>query len=210
MNSFNWVDYVVVVIFLGSILAGLMRGLVKEMIGLVTWVAAFVAAVMFASPLAAHFTGSDQVQSVVASASTTTGLSAVTPVSYISLGISFIAIFVGVLILGKFINYMVSSAVEGRGISFANRFLGGIFGSARGVLFVLVMMFIVQLSPFSAQPYWTQSQFVAYFQPAVQMIDDAVSPGLKGLKDKVGNTIKNTNPQQFIQGMNGIYQGLVK
>ena len=160
MDNFNWVDYVVLGIFILSLLAGLMRGFVKEVILVLTWLAAFVVAGMFASPLANVFTSSPQIQSAITSASNSAGVNAAQPISMVSIAISFILIFIGVLIVGKVISLFVTSAVEGRGISFVNRLLGGAFGLVRGFILVILMMFLVQLTPIWSQSTWTQSRFV--------------------------------------------------
>src|ERR1041385_2992010 len=68
MSNLNWVDIVILVIFFASVLAGLIRGFVKEIISLVTWIAAFFIATMFASKLAAWFTSFPSVQSMISSA----------------------------------------------------------------------------------------------------------------------------------------------
>lgn len=203
MGNMNWVDYVVIGVFFLSTLAGLMRGLVKELFSLLAWVAAFVLATLFATRLAAVFSGSSQIQSTVSSA---TNGSAVQPMSMISIGVSFLLIFIGVLILGKIISFFISSAVEGGGISFVNRFLGAIFGFGRGVLLVLVMMFLVGLSPMATEDYWTQSYFVHAMQPELKWLDDTVSPSIQNLKTSVGDTFKNVNTDQIMQQMKGTSQ----
>lgn len=189
MTNLNWVDLSVLAIFLLSMLAGLMRGFVKEIIGLIAWVAAFIIACLFASRLASAFTSSNTVQSAM----TNSSMNLAEPVSLVSLGISFVCIFVVVLIIGKVISFIISGAVEGTGVSFINRFLGAVFGLARGFLLVIVTMFLVGLSPMAGEYWWTESQFVNYFQPIVKMVGEKVQPGLEDLKSKVGQTISKVN-----------------
>lgn len=197
MSSLNWVDNVILFVFLISVLAGLGRGLVKEVLSLLTWLAAFVVAALFSTSVASYFTGSTQVQSMVANTTNTIGINTAKSVSVLSLGISFVALFVGTLILGSIINALTSRAVERGGISFANRLLGAVFGLIRGTLIVLVGIFLVQLSPISQEPYWQASQFVRAYQPSVQWLSNIVEPGLQSLKTKVGDTLQNVNGQQF-------------
>ncbi len=47
MATYTWVDYVIILIFSLSILAGFGRGFIKEAISLITLIAAFVVAIMF-------------------------------------------------------------------------------------------------------------------------------------------------------------------
>lgn len=199
MSSLNWVDNIILFVFFMSVVAGLMRGLVKEVISLLTWLAAFIVAVIFSPKLAAMFTSSPSVQSMVSGASTAVGLNTAQPVSMFAIGVSFIALFVGTLIVGSLINSLTSRAVERQGISFANRLLGSVFGLARGFIIVLVIIFLVQLSPIQQQPYWSSSQFVNAFQPAVQWFGNLVQPGFQSLKAKVDTTLQNTNAAQLFR-----------
>jgi membrane protein required for colicin V production len=200
MSSLNWVDNVILFVFFMSVVAGLMRGLVKEVISLLTWLAAFVVAVLFSSKLAGIFTSSHQVQSMISGATSSIGINTAQPVSVLSLGLSFVLLFVGTLIVGSIINSMTSKAVERTGISFSNRLLGSVFGLGRGFLIALVGIFVVQLSPIQQESYWSQSQFVTAFQPAVQWLGGIVQPGFDSLKSKVSDTLQNTNTQQLFQG----------
>lgn len=188
MSNLNWVDIVILVIFLASVLAGLIRGFVKEIISLVTWIAAFIIAMMFSSKLAAWFTSMPSVQSMMTSASSSIGANAEQSVSYIAIGISFLILFIGTLIVGSIISMIITRAVEGVGIGFVNRLLGGVFGLARGFLIVVVVIFLVQLTSAAQQTWWAQSQFVNSFQPAVAWVGGMISPGLATLKEKVSNT----------------------
>lgn len=176
MTGFNGVDYVVIAILLISTLAGLMRGLLHEVIALITWIAACIVAILFASKLAASFSGAEQG-------------------TMVSIGLSFIALFLGTLLVGTLINYFVSRTMSMAGIGIFNRFLGGVFGIARGFLMVIVMMFIVQLTPAAAQPYWSQSQFVTSFQPEVVWFSDLVTPGLQDIRTTVSDGMQKMGTQ---------------
>ncbi len=203
MNSLNWVDYIILGIFLASIVAGLMRGVVKEVLSLLTWLAAFVVASLFSSTLANSFTSSSSVQSAVSTASNHIGAHAATSVSMLAIGVSFAILFIGTLIVGSLINYVISRVVQGGGISIANCLLGGIFGVLRGYLINLLVVFLVQLSPLADQAAWAQSELVRSFQPAAQWLSNIVEPKLKNLKEKVGQTLENTNAQGVIHNFTG-------
>ncbi|TAL87901.1 MAG: CvpA family protein, partial [Rhodanobacter sp.] len=51
----NWVDAIILGILVLSVLMGLLRGLVAELLSLVIWVAAFVVAALFGPDVAALF-----------------------------------------------------------------------------------------------------------------------------------------------------------
>lgn len=188
MNNLNWIDYIVVAIFLLSTLAGLMRGFIKELTLLITWVAAFILATLFATPLAQLFANSPKVQSAMASAASNAGPSTHS-LSMLTIGVSFLVIFVAVLLLGRILSYIVSSATTVNGLGLINRFLGGLFGLVRGFLLIIILMFLVELTAFAYEPAWTQSQFVNAFQPTVKWMDEKVSPSIQNFKTQMQNTI---------------------
>lgn len=191
MDNLNWVDYIVLAVLAISVLAGLARGFIKEVIGLVTWIVALVVATLFASPIANAFTGSSQIQSAINTASSATGMNTAHPVSMLALAISFICIFAGVVLIGRIVNYFLTTATAGYGISLVNRLLGALFGLVRGFILVVVLIFVVELTPLAQQGYWSASQFVVSFQPTVNKLGDIVQPGINSLKEKAGQTLKN-------------------
>lgn len=52
----NWADYFIVIVIALSMLMGLWRGLLREVISLTTWIAAFAIAYLFSEDGAAHLT----------------------------------------------------------------------------------------------------------------------------------------------------------
>ncbi len=208
MANLNWVDYIILAIFLFSMLAGFGRGFVREVISLLTIIAAFIVASMFANTLAVMFTSSASVQTVVAQASASTGTNAAQSASYVALGLSYTLLFVGTLIIGSIIGFFVNMAFQAGILGIGNRLLGAVFGLARGFIINLVIIFVVQLTPFASQPAWGQSQMVVAFQPAVQWLGNLVSPTLANLKEKLGNTLQDMNSS--IQNVTNSIQGVVK
>src|SRR5438046_202814 len=121
MAEFNWVDYTIVIIFFFSILAGLLRGLVREILAIFTWLGAFVISVLFSSKVAALFTGSDAGQSVISGTSSAVGTNTTESISLVSLGLSFICLFLLTLIIGSLISSLLNQAVNGTGLGVINR-----------------------------------------------------------------------------------------
>ena len=190
--TFNWVDYLLLAVFFISVVGGLMRGGVREVMSLLTWIAAFIVASLFAKPVASYFAGSQSAQSLISSASTGSfGMSAGSQVSLFALGVSFTVLFFATIIAGSLLGYFANRIVEGGGISIVNRVLGGTFGFVRGYLIDLLIIFIVQLTPFSQENYWIQSSIVAGFQPTVQWLGNKVQPGFESLKSRMGQTLED-------------------
>lgn len=167
MSNLNWVDDVILIVFFLSILAGLMRGLVREIISVLTWVAAFFVSIYFADPVA----------------------NAVHATTAVSVGITAGVLFIGTIIAGAIINYIVGRIVEGQGISFTNRLLGGVFGLARGFLIILAAVFLVQLTAYAKEDYWDKSQLVHAMQPSAKWLQDKMEPRMAAIKDKMSETL---------------------
>ena len=81
---------------------------------------------------------------------------------------SFLAIFVMVLILGVLFNYMLSFLVIKTGLSGTDRLLGMVFGFARGLLLVGVMLLLISLTSFVREAWWQNSSLI----PQLQFIVD--------------------------------------
>lgn len=204
-ETMNWIDYTLICIIGLSILLGFAKGFVKEIISLLSLVAAFFVASMFANKLAVVFTASPTVQNVVSQASSSIGMNAATPVSYVALGISFGVLFLGTIIAGSIVSMILNLAVQTGVLGLSNRLLGAGFGFLRGLLLDLVIIFVVQLTSFSQQPAWQQSQVVAQFQPAVVWLGNIVSPSLANLKERFGQTVQNVGAS--VQDLSEQYQG---
>jgi membrane protein required for colicin V production len=130
---------VLAVVALSTLLA-FVRGVVRELIAIVAWIAGFVAAVRYSGPAGELFAGLQ-----------------LTPV--VRHVIAFALILVVVLIAGALVARMLKSAVNAVGLGFIDRFLGGLFGLARGVLLVLVFVLIAGLTALPKHDWWQNSAF---------------------------------------------------
>lgn len=146
MSTFNWIDYTIIAIIALSVLISVMRGFVREVISLVIWVAAIAVSFIFyryTADLLVNFIHSDSVRLVV----------------------SFVGLFLVTLVLGMLINYLIGQLVANTGLSGTDRVLGIIFGIARGILVVVLLMMLVSLTPFAKESVWHESVLVPHFQP---------------------------------------------
>ncbi|KAA0068830.1 CvpA family protein [Rhodanobacter sp. T12-5] len=151
----NWTDYIILGILGLSILIGLWRGLVSEVLALVIWVAAFWAAWVFGPVVAAHFEGVIHVPSVRI---------------IVGYGICFVA----VLIFGALLRFVIRKLIEGTGLSGTDRLLGMLFGFARGVLLVTLLVFLVGFTAFTRDPWWQQSVLLPQFQRVAAWLEQRV------------------------------------
>ena len=79
--------------------------------------------------------------------------------------------------------------------------MGGVFGLVRGLLLVVVGVYLVQMTSAAEAAAWQQSTIVHALQPAAAWLSNLVSPGLETLKTKVGDTLQNSG--QFLQDIKG-------
>lgn len=148
--ALNWIDYTIFGIILLSLLIGVVRGLICEVISLITWIAAFVLAIEFANPASAHLT-------FAASATT----------KYI---IAFAGIFIITLVIGISINALVRHLWHKTGVPVLDRLLGLLLGIARGIVIVAFILLFVDASPLKTEPVVKESQFIPLFNPVVKWL----------------------------------------
>jgi membrane protein required for colicin V production len=128
-------DYLVLFILISSVVISTLRGLVKEMLSLVGWVAAFVVANAFGAKLAPM-------------------LPSVFPGETVRLIVAFIALFLGVRVLMGLLSLAVGALIDATGLTLADRGLGGLFGLGRGVVIVLAGVILCGMTSIPQQAFW--------------------------------------------------------
>ena len=134
----NWADYIVLGVIALSVLIGLWRGLVSEVMALAVWIAAFWVAWLLGPHVATRFRGIIELPSAR---------------MLVGYGLCFLV----VLLLGALLRFLVSKLVESTGLTGTDRLLGMGFGFVRGVLLVTLAVFLLGFTPFSRDPWWQQS-----------------------------------------------------
>jgi len=183
-GNFNWLDYLFSSIFVLFILLSLWRGLVKEIISIGAWAAGLFIGFMFAPKLAALFTDSSAVQATLTHAGSKVSEHATTESSF-AVGVCFVILLVGTLVIGAIISYIMAKVVQVSGISFFNRLLGGVFGFIKGFIVNLVILFCTQMTSYAEEPAWKQSQIVQAYQPVIALLENKMGPEFEDLKAKI-------------------------
>lgn len=150
-------DYFVLFVLCCSIIISTLRGLVKEILSLISWVAAFIVANLYSETLAQWMPDivSGQVMRLIA---------------------AFIVLFIGVKFLMSLLMVAVGSLVRAAGMTPADRGLGGLFGLARGVVIVLTVVLLCGLTAVPQQPFWRD----ALFSPMAETAARTAIPFLPG------------------------------
>ncbi|TBR39088.1 MULTISPECIES: CvpA family protein [Dyella] len=156
----NWTDYIIVAVLGLSVLIGLWRGLISEVLALGIWIAAFWVAWTFGPDVSGYFEHRIELPSARI---------------LVGYGICFLA----VLLAGALLRFVVSRLVEGTGLSGTDRLLGMVFGFARGVLLVTLAVFLLGFTAFARDPWWQQSVLLPQFKGVAAWLGDKVPDSVR-------------------------------
>lgn len=142
--AFIWIDWVIIAIIALSGLMSLKRGFVKEALSLVTWIVAGIVAWMFGGALSPHlaeYIATPSARVIAACA----------------------LLFVVTLLVGALVNHLLGELIRVTGLSGTDRFLGIVFGAARGALLVVVLVGLLSLGPVQQDVWWHDSVLIPHF-----------------------------------------------
>ena len=88
------------------------------------------------------------------------------------------AVFVGSFVVSTLISRAAYKQFRISGLTAMNRILGAIFGIARGVVVLTLLLFGAQFSPATEANWYRNSELVPYFSPLLAFTDDVVSQQL--------------------------------
>ena len=162
MPTLAWVDWTLLAVLALSVVVGLWRGLVFELMSLVGWVVAYVAAQLFSPQLAAHLP------------SGMLGL----PGSALSLGAGFALTFIGVLIAWSLLARLLRLLIHATPLTLVDRSLGAAFGLVRGAVLLLALATVVAFTPAVRSQPWQDSQGAAWLRVALQGIKPVLPAGV--------------------------------
>ena len=144
-------DYAVLAILLISIVVSVLRGLVREILSLIGWVAAFVVASMFAETVAPYLTvlpSHPVLRTIVA----------------------FLLLLLGMALVMAVLNWGIMRAIQAAGLSLADRGLGGLFGLARGVVIVVALVMVGGMTKLPQMDFWKEAMFSPLAETAVKTV----------------------------------------
>ncbi len=144
-------DFVVLIIFIVSILLSIVRGIVRESLSLAGWVIAYMVAKAFAKDFVT-----------------------VLPLSItddsLRMLVSFFAIFLSVLIVMSMVTMLASALIRTVGLGSVDKFFGALFGFARGLLVVLLLVLSAGLTTLPQEPFWRKALLSKPLETGVIMI----------------------------------------
>ena len=171
----NWADYTILAVLGLSVLMGLWRGFVAEVLALAVWACAFWVAWLLGPILADRFSASISTPSV-------------------RVILAYALCFIAVLIAGAIVTFLMRKLVEGSGLSGSDRLLGMVFGLGRGLALVVLLVFLLGFTPFSADPWWRQSRLLPGFESGAHWLGARLPAEVSRYLDPVDALIKPAPP----------------
>ncbi|MEZ0306685.1 MAG: CvpA family protein [Ramlibacter sp.] len=132
-------DWVFVTVLAVSLLLGAWRGLVYEVLSVISWLGAFVVAQWLAPEVAVWLpmAGSPE------------------PIRYAA---GFVVVFITVVIAGALLAWVTKKLVEAVGLRPVDRILGAAFGLMRGAVLLMALAVVVNMTPLKSGAWWTESK----------------------------------------------------
>ncbi len=137
------VDWGLIVVLAVSLLLGAWRGLVYEVLSLVSWIGAFLFAQWLAPSLASHLPLGDLAE----------------PLRYAA---AFALVFILTAFIGGLLVSLLKKAVNAVGLRPVDRALGMVFGLARAMVLLLAVAVVAGLTPLGQSPVWRDSAGAPY------------------------------------------------
>ena len=147
----GWVDLVLLGILAVSVLLGLWRGLVFEVLSIMGWMVAYFAC-PYVAPFIANWLPQDQLAPNLLHA------------------LSLVLAFMLILLLWGLSARLLRALIHATPLSIIDRVLGGGFGVLRGVLIGLLAVVLVSMTPAVHSAPWQESQVAPWLQAALHLL----------------------------------------
>ncbi|MGH8678229.1 MAG: CvpA family protein [Burkholderiales bacterium] len=144
-------DYAALLIVGVSIVISLVRGLMREVLSLASWICAFFVA-RFGAPVVAEW------------------LPGAVSHEGVRLALGFVLVMVASVLLFSLISLQLAKLVKLTGLTSTDRVLGAFFGLARGLLVAIVTVLIAGLTPLPQERFWREAMFAAPLEAAASWL----------------------------------------
>jgi membrane protein required for colicin V production len=157
-----WIDYSIIGIIAFSLVIGISRGFVKEVLALATWGIAIWVGIHFNREISLYLAARISHPSARIAA-------------------AFAILVVATLIFGAIVGFLLNELVKKTGLSGTDRFIGMFFGIARGMLVVSVLILFAGFTPLPEDPWWKESTLIPHFQKMALWLRTVLPSGIAGL-----------------------------
>ena len=131
-------DWVFIGVMALSLLLGAWRGLVYEVLSVMSWIAAFVVAQWLAPDAAQWLPMKGSAE----------------PIRYAA---GFVLVFIAVVFAGALLAWLTKKVIEAVGLRPVDRLLGAMFGLLRGAVLLMALAVVVHMTPLKSGQWWTES-----------------------------------------------------
>ena len=131
-------DWIFAAVMGASMLLGAWRGLVFEVLSVLSWIAAFVLAQWFAPDLAVRLPMGGAGESIRYAA-------------------GFVLVFIAAVFAGGMLAFLMAKLIASVGLRPIDRLLGAVFGALRGVVLLLAATVVVGMTPLKDSVEWRAS-----------------------------------------------------
>ncbi len=132
----------------------LLRGFVRESLALAGWILAMWVSFLYMNPMAIFL---DPYLSL--------------PPSLLSL-VSFALLFILTLIIAALVSNLIATLVDRTGLSGTDRAIGMLFGIARGIIIVGILILLAGFTLVPQDPWWKDSVLIPHFQQLAIMMKE--------------------------------------
>lgn len=151
LPALGWLDWTFLAVLGVSVLVGLWRGLVFELMSLAGWVVAWFGAQWGAPQLLPW-------------------LPVAEPSSPLRLAAALLLCFVGLLLLWSLLARLLRMLMHATPLSLPDRLLGAGFGALRGVVLLLALASVIALTPAAQSNGWRLSQGARWLELGLQAL----------------------------------------
>jgi len=148
-------DWILLAVLVFSLAVGAWRGLVFEVLSVLSWIAAFVLAQWFAPAVALWLPMSGAAEAMRYAA-------------------GFVLVFVAAIFLGGLVAFVIKKLVTAAGLRPADRLLGAAFGVVRGVVLLLALTVVVGMTPLHTADWWQDATGPRVASAALQGLKPAL------------------------------------
>ncbi|RQP25666.1 CvpA family protein [Piscinibacter terrae] len=148
MTDIGWVDWVFIGILMLSVVVGLIRGFVFEVLSLLGWLVAYFAAQWLSPELAPHIPVGK-------------------PGSGLNHAASFACTFIAALIIWALLSRLIRMLIQATPLSIVDRTLGATFGVARALVVMLAITTVVLLTSLAKSAAWQESRGAVWLHGAL-------------------------------------------
>lgn len=156
--SLIWPDYIIIVIITISTVISLLRGFVRESLALAGWILAVWVSMLYMHSMALFI---DPYLNL--------------PPSILSL-VSFAILFILTLIIAALVSNLIGTLVDKTGLSGTDRAIGMLFGIARGIIIVGILVLLAGFTLVPQDPWWKESVLIPHFQQLAVIMKEFLPP----------------------------------